>query len=76
MYSMSHCCIENAAGTLAEAVCKFKNRQEDVQSNSYEKNCLENLYELCKEFAEQYEEYDNDPEGYIKKHSNTDDYDI
>lgn len=76
MYSMSHCCIENAAGTLAEAVCKFKNRQEDVQSNSYEKNCLENLYELCKEFVDAYEEYDDDPERYIKNHSETDDYDI
>ncbi|MBQ0073182.1 MAG: hypothetical protein KBT34_03205 [Prevotella sp.] len=76
MASMSYCCIENAAGDLAEAVCKFKNRQEDVQSNPYEKACLENLYELCKEFVDAYEEYDDDPEDYIKHHSNTDAYDI
>lgn len=73
MYSMSHCCIENAAGTLAEAICKFKNNQDDVQSNPYEKACIENLYNLCKAYVEEYEEYEDDPEQYIKEHSEDED---
>ena len=72
-YSMSHCCIENAAGALEEAITKFKERQNDVQSNPYELRNIKGLYDLCKEYVEEYEQYDEDKEAYIRNHSEPED---
>ena len=70
---MSHCVIENVCGDLCEAIVKFKSRQQDVQSNPYEKARIENLYNLCKEYVKEYEEYIGNPEQYIAIHSEKED---
>lgn len=70
MASMSYyCCIENCTGDMAQAIYKFTNHQEDIQNNPYEKACIKSLYELCKKYVEEYEEYLEDEETYIAEHS-------
>ena len=69
MASMSHCVIENTTGDMWACVRKFTQRQDDIQSNPYEKANLESLYEACKKFVEEYEEYEEDREAYIAEHS-------
>lgn len=66
---MGHCVIENTAGDMWACVEKFTQRQNDIESNPYEKGKLESLYEACKRFVEEYEEYEEDKETYIAEHS-------
>lgn len=72
---MSHCCIENCVGELAQVINKFTNHQENVQANPYEKANIKSLYELCKEYIKEYEEYESNEEEYIKYHSAPEDDD-
>lgn len=69
MSSMSHCVIENTTGDMWACVEKFTQRQNDIENNPYEKRNLASLYEACKKFVEEYEEYMDDPETYIAEHS-------
>lgn len=69
MASMSHCVIENTAHDMVQVNYKFQIHQEDIEANQYEKAHLDQLYRSCKEFVEEYEEYLQDKEKYIREHS-------
>lgn len=69
MASMSHCIIENTVHDMVQVNYKFQAHQEDIEANQCEKSYLDLLYRYCKEFVEEYEEYINDNEKYIKEHS-------
>lgn len=75
MASMSYCVIENTSSDMWACVEKFTERQNALQDNQYEMARLESLYNACKRFVAEYEEYLEDRETYIAEHSEPEDED-
>lgn len=71
---MSYCRFENTSGDLADCVWALReNGLRSLKGNSYELRGAEDIYELCKEYIELYEDNLENPDAYGEDDDEDDD---